>query len=68
MSPQLLLFHEPEARPPTDGLAHRPAWVLDEETRAIGRRRVAEARSILRARRLTTGPPGQRPADAQPAA
>ncbi len=69
MSPQLLLFPEPQARPPTSGHTHSPvSWVLDEETRAIGRRRIAEARAILRARRLTGEPPQRRPADAQPAA
>ncbi|MCY3806398.1 MAG: hypothetical protein OXG55_03830 [bacterium] len=70
MSTQLLLFNEPAGRqPPADGRS-RPAaaWVLDDETRAIGRRHVAEARAILRARRATAERGNLHRPRAQPAA
>ena len=67
MTSQLLLFPETAARPPASGRRNvRPAWMLDEKTREIGRRRVAEARAILRVRQRTAEPPS--PAPAQPAA
>ncbi|MDE0652731.1 MAG: hypothetical protein OXI26_03675 [bacterium] len=69
MSTQLLLFNEPAAREPA---GERPvpaaAWVLDDETRAIGRRRAAEARAILRAQRAGAEHLGRRRDRAQPAA
>ncbi|MDE0195149.1 MAG: hypothetical protein OXP08_06315 [bacterium] len=68
MSTQLPLFTEPGAR---EAAGERPvpaaAWVLDEETRAIGRRRAAEARAILQAQRAADRP-ARRRAGAQPAA
>jgi len=68
MSIQLPLFTEPGAR---EAAGERPvpaaAWVLDEETRAIGRRRAAEARAILQAQRAADRP-ARRRAGAQPAA
>lgn len=63
MNSQLLLFAEGAALP--DGPAARAAWALDDETREIGLRRVAEARAILRARRRSAGPPAE---SEQPAA
>ncbi|MCY3561910.1 MAG: hypothetical protein OXH20_12215 [bacterium] len=56
MSTQLLLFNETAVREPIAGRGQQAAaWALDEETRAIGRRHVAEARAILRARRTAAG-------------
>ncbi|MCE2531903.1 MAG: hypothetical protein J4F44_05440 [Acidimicrobiia bacterium] len=69
MSTQIPLFPEPAA-PQRSGEPPRPAaaWVLDEETRAIGQRRAAEARAILRAHRVGADRPSRRRAGAQPAA
>lgn len=69
MSTQLPLFPEPAA-PQRSGEPSRPAtaWVLDEETRAIGRRRAAEARAILRAHREGAHRSSRDRAGAQPAA
>ncbi|MCY4630409.1 MAG: hypothetical protein OXE75_05925 [bacterium] len=68
MSTQIPLFPE-TAAPQRSEEPPRPAaaWVLDEETRAIGRRRAAEARAILRARAAAERP-SRRRAEAQPAA
>ena len=69
MGTQLPLFSGPESRTTADWHADTAAaWVLDEETRAIGRRHVAEARAILRAQRVAAGHGHRRHADAQPAA
>ena len=67
MTSQLLLFPKTADRSPASRRRNvRPEWMLDEKTREIGRRRVAEARSILRARQRTAEPPSSAPA--QPAA
>ena len=69
MSTQLLLFSEAAARETAgQGPVLAAAWVLDEETRAIGRRGAAEARAILRAQRAAADRPARRRAGAQPAA
>ncbi len=69
MSTQLPLFPEPDMREPAAESANpAAAWVLDEETRAIGRRHVAEARAILRARQTTADHRSRRRTRAQPAA
>ena len=69
MRTQLLLFTEPAGRETADERpAPTAAWVLDEETRVIGRRRAAEARAILRAQRAAADHPARRHASAQPAA
>ena len=69
MSTQLPLFTEPGARG-TVGERAVPAaaWVLDEETRTIGRRRAAEARAILRTQRAAADRTARRRAGARPAA
>ena len=62
MTTQLLLISQPEANGRNRGQAH---WQLDEQTRAIGLRGVAEARALLRARRRSahiSGPAAARPA------
>ena len=69
MSTQLPLFTEPGARAAAgERPAPSAAWVLDEETRAIGRRRAAEARAILRSQRAAADRAARRRAGAQPAA
>lgn len=64
MQSQLLLI--PEAVDRSDGPLTRAAWAIDDETREIGLRGVAEARAILRAKRRGGADP--RPASAQSAA
>lgn len=69
MSTQLPLFTAPGARETADECpVPAAAWILDEETRAIGRRRAAEARAILRAQRAAADRPARHRAGAQPAA
>ena len=69
MTTQMMLIPETAARPPSaDGTTPAAGWVLDDETREIGRQGVAEARAILRARRRAMESSGRRTAEAQPAA
>lgn len=65
----MMLIPESAARPPSaDGTEAAAGWVLDDETREIGRQGVAEARAILRARRRAAERSGHRTAKARPAA
>lgn len=65
----MMLIPESAARPPSAGGAEAAAgWVLDDETREIGRQGVAEARAILRARRRAAERAGRHAVKAQPAA
>lgn len=65
----MMLIPESAARPlSAAGTEAAAGWVLDDETREIGRQGVAEARAILRARRQAAERSGHRTANTQPAA
>ncbi|MCY3786117.1 MAG: hypothetical protein OXG47_05245 [bacterium] len=69
MTTQMMLIPESAAPTPSvDGAGASAGWMLDDETRAIGRQGVAEARAILRARRRAADRSGRGTVGAQPAA